>query len=422
MGVDSYPPAIHKAVRFPEILGAVSALDLNNTKAKKLNEELVNNILTTTKEEKTMKRNRKSFVALLTACILMMCALAGCEGSTSQPAPTTTQTVAQPTETQVVQPTEAPTEAPSEPTVQPTETVVEHEPIMCDGIDFYEYYTHEKNIGEFINEMNYDTARIIVMQSHNVSAILKSGDSIEWNPKTYVAFHIYAPKRIKSIDPLNDNYFISWGISNDDEIASKGMAYTYNMHYDFGTENLEIKYSFNYEDGTSEEFVFYVTIDSSVEIPEELVVEKTQDISKPTDATVNSGENVIDGIDFTKYNNHEKPMTVCLKSQNVKFDKLSAVVAGIVDGKDKVLTILKEQDTFEGTVDMNVILYFFGTMEIKDITCTGCDDFFVMVDDITGDVYIENRKGVSCSNREITCEVTYEDGTKESITFYLTLE
>ncbi|MBR1930692.1 MAG: hypothetical protein IJ833_04330, partial [Lachnospiraceae bacterium] len=135
--------------------------------------------------------------------------------------------------------------------------------------------------------------------------------------------------------------------------------------------------------------------------------------------------NIIGGIDFTRYNNLERPMYWCLKEQNAKFEKLTAIIT-IEDNEEgirKAEQISYDGDSYVGKLKPRVAVFIFGSKEIKDVECNKPDLYVVTVP--KGANY--GRGGfyglyTGGENEEITHTVTYVDDTKESITLYFTLD
>lgn len=173
-----------------------------------------------------------------------------------------------------------------------------------------------------------------------------------------------------------------------------------------------------------------VTPSSAVEVASSEADQPASPESSAVEETVSSAEtvtdnpNIIDGIDFTSYNNSEVPMHVLIKRQNVKFDKLTAIVTIHRDENNepmsKAVQISNDGDSYVGKLDSKIYIYYFGDKKIEKIEDDSKQYSVGTPDGETRGMFSTSYNGGE--NEKITCTVTYEDGTQESITMYFTLD
>ena len=173
-----------------------------------------------------------------------------------------------------------------------------------------------------------------------------------------------------------------------------------------------------------------VTPSSTAEVASSEVDHPASQESSAVEETASSAEavadnpNIIDGIDFTSYNNSEVPMYVLIKRQNVKFDKLTAIVTIHRDENNesmsKAVCILHDGDSYVGKVASKITIFFFGPKKIEKIESSDSKNFSASMTK-TGD---EAKSSVfdGGDNVDVTYVVTYDDGTEESITICFTVD
>ena len=163
-----------------------------------------------------------------------------------------------------------------------------------------------------------------------------------------------------------------------------------------------------------------------------------EDLSKPTESPVEvnpteeavpTEEPVVEvdpmqEYDFTPFNEYEKSETYFNKV--MEFDSLRWVAVWVNSDEHKrtVTSILKDGDsTSEDGVDSSCSYryYLYTPKKIVAVASVGNENFQANIRDdsgvVLGRVDIELA---SCDNLEATTEVTYEDGTSETITIYIT--
>lgn len=143
-------------------------------------------------------------------------------------------------------------------------------------------------------------------------------------------------------------------------------------------------------------------------------------------------ENVIDGIDFTTYNNGHVAISSILQEQNITIDKLTAFVTLRRDENgqpiNKIAAVLHDGDALVARIDSQFLIEFFGPKKIVDIQSSDSHVFYVGIDSEE-----EGARGYSVSgvlwpkydkkgDVDVTCDVKYEDESTDSITIHFTLE
>ncbi len=162
--------------------------------------------------------------------------------------------------------------------------------------------------------------------------------------------------------------------------------------------------------------------------PEEVAKPTEEPVEvNPTEEAVPTEEPVVEvdpmqEYDFTPYNEWQKSETYFNKI--MEFDSLRwvAVWVNVDEHKKEVFSILKDGDSVE-EVDSSLFYnyYLYVPKKIVSASSVGNKDFQTKIMDSSG-VVLGNVdfELASCDNLEATVEVTYEDGTSETITIYIT--
>ena len=227
-----------------------------------------------------MKKTRR-LLAMVTAAILAIFAIAGCtnasSASTSTPTSSTQQTstveatptiaeVAEPTP-EVIEPTEDPVEEPT-PTEAPSDSGC-----VIDGFDFSPYIElRSGGIENMVAEARFDEPRLIFFDScgrkiptfeEGDYAVLKNGETYHrrFEDHVFTAF-LYTPKQVetatieysKGVYVFYDKQYL---LEHENSILDGRLQSNDKLEYEGGT--VEKTLHITYEDGTEEDFTFTIT-------------------------------------------------------------------------------------------------------------------------------------------------------------------
>ena len=188
-------------------------------------------------ENKKTNRNR-SLVALLVLCALLAVTLVGCKKPVAEkPSPTTSEVVSEVVSEEVSEPV---SEEPSEEVVS-EETVEEVEIVN---------FTNSKELIEYAKSLNKTTMiEYDFSEDGNSQAIIPNG--AKYTMQLRNALDVVSNKEIVSIDTTLDYI----------RTSENPLVGTWLVFIETTGTDVEVSFTVNYADGTSEDFTIYVTLE-----------------------------------------------------------------------------------------------------------------------------------------------------------------
>ena len=192
-------------------------------------------------ENKKTNRNR-SLVALLVLCALLAVTLVGCKKPVAEnPTPTTSEVVSEVISEEVSEPV---SEEPSEEVV--SEEVSEEPVEEVEVVNF----SNAKELINYAKGLNKTTiVEYDFSEDGNSQAIIPNGAN--YTLQTGNTLYVVSAKEILSVDASLDYVLIS-----ENPLLDNWVLFIDNT----GTD-IEVSFTVNYADGTSEDFTIYVTIE-----------------------------------------------------------------------------------------------------------------------------------------------------------------